>query len=97
MKYVAEFLGTFMFLSAILQATSASAPWPALTPLLIVVGLLAAITVTASTSGAHLNPAVSVLMFLKQSLPAGDLVPYVGAQLLGAVAAKMVFDMLQKR
>jgi len=70
MKYLAEFLGTFVFLSVIL---------------------------TASTSGAHLNPAVSVMMYLNKSLPAADFIPYVGAQLLGAVAAKMFFDMLNTR
>ena len=97
MKYVAEFLGTFIFLSVILQATAKNAPWPNLTPLLIVVGLLAGIVISASTSGAHLNPAVSTMMFLNKSLPMNDLIPYVGAQLLGAVAAKMCVDMLNKQ
>lgn len=94
-KYVAEFIGTFVFLSVILQATARNATWPALAPLLIVVGLLAGIVMTASTSGAHLNPAVSTMMVLNKSLPVADFLPYVGAQLLGAVAAKMFFDMLQ--
>ena len=97
MKYLAEFLGTFVFLSVILQATSPKAAWPSLAPLLIVVGLLAGIVLTASTSGAPLNPAVSVMMYLNKSLPAADFIPYVGAQLLGAVAAKMFFDMLNTR
>jgi aquaporin Z len=96
MKYVAEFIGTFVFLSVILQATSPRAPWPSLAPILIVVGLLAGIVITAGTSGGHLNPAVSTMMFLNKSLPAADFIPYVGAQLLGAVAAKMLFDMLNK-
>ena len=97
MKYVAEFLGTFFFLSVILQATSKQAVWPSLAPILIVVGLLAAIVFSAGTSGAHLNPAVSTMMVLNKSLPTGDFLPFVGAQLLGGVAAKYVFDMMAKK
>ena len=97
LKYVAEFLGTFVFLSVILQATASNAAWPTIAPFLIVMGLLAGIVMTATTSGAHLNPAVSTMMVLNKSLPVADFLPYVGAQLLGAVAAKMLFDMLQKR
>lgn len=93
MKYVVEFIGTFVFLSCILQATAKNAVWPAVAPLLIVVGLLAAITFGAASSGAHFNPAVSTMMYLNKSLPGADFLPYVGAQLLGAVAAKMFFDM----
>jgi len=97
MKYLAEFVGTFVFLSVILQATAKNAAWPSIAPLLIVVGLLAAVCMTATTSGGHLNPAVSTMMLLNKSLPVGDYIPYVGAQLMGAVAAKMFFDMLQKQ
>jgi glycerol uptake facilitator-like aquaporin len=97
MKYVAEFLGTFFFLSVILAATAKNALAPALTPIMIVVGLLAAIVVAGPSSGAHLNPAVSVMMALNKSLPVADFLPYVGAQLLGAVAAKTVFDMMNKK
>ena len=97
MKYVAEFLGTFFFLSVILAATAKNALAPALTPVMIVVGLLAAIVIAGPLSGAHLNPAVSTMMVLNKSLPVGDFLPYVGAQLLGAVAAKTVFDMMNKK
>ncbi len=97
MKYVAEFLGTFFFLSVILAATAKNALAPALTPVMIVVGLLAAIVVAGPLSGANLNPAVSVMLALNKSLPVADFLPYVGAQLLGAVAAKTVFDMLNKK
>jgi glycerol uptake facilitator-like aquaporin len=95
MKYAAEFLGTFFFLSVILHATSKSAVWPAMTPLLIAVGLLAAITTAAGTSGAHLNPAVSVMMAMKGALPQGDVLGYVGAQILGGVTALWVYRMVQ--
>ena len=94
--YLAEFIGSFIFFTVILQATAKNANWPNLAPLLIVVGLLAGIAVAASGSGAHLNPAVSVMMLLNKSLPMNDFLPYVGAQLAGAVAAKMCADMLNR-
>jgi aquaporin Z len=90
-KYVAEFIGTFFFLSVILHATSKSAAWPSLAPLLIAVGLLGGIAFAATTSGAHLNPAVSVMMVLKKSLPVNDLLPYMGSQILGGAAALYLF------
>ncbi len=97
MKYVAEFLGTFFFLSVILAATAKNALAPALTPVMIVIGLLAAIVVAGPISGANLNPAVSVMLALNKSLPTSDLLPYIGSQVLAALAAKTVFDMMNKK
>ena len=97
MKYVAEFLGTFVFLSVILAATAKNALAPALTPVMIVTGLLAAIVISGPVSSGHLNPAVSCLMVLNKSLPVAELLPYVGSQLLGAVAAFYVHNMMNKK
>lgn len=97
MKYVAEFFGTFVFLSVILAATSKNAAMPSFAPVMIVVGLLASIVVSAPISGAHLNPAVSVMSFLNKTLPSSDLVPYIAAQVAGAWAAKTFFDMLMQK
>ena len=95
MKYFAEFLGTFFFLSVILHATSKQAVWPSLAPLLIVVGLLAAIVTAAGPSGAHLNPAVTVMMAVKGALPQSDVIGYIGAQVLGGITALYVYRMIQ--
>jgi aquaporin Z len=94
MKYVAEFLGTFVFLSVILAVTQRPSE---VTPVMVAAGLLAAVLLVGSVSGAHLNPAVSVMMAFNKSLPTGDLVPYIGAQLLGGIAAKVVFDMMNRK
>ena len=78
LSYIVEFIGTFIFLSVILRVGE---------PIPIVVGLLAAIYFGGSISGGHFNPAVSFMMFLKNSLSATDLPVYVLAQLAGGAAA----------
>lgn len=95
-NYIVEFIGTFMFLSVILQATAKNSGFAPMAGLTIALGLFGAIAFAASTSGAHLNPAVSALMVLNKSLPSSDLLPYVGAQLLGAYAAFAFSQMLAK-
>ena len=90
MQFAAEFFGTFVFLSVILHATSPKNQWPNLAPLLIIFGLLAGIVVSASGSGAHLNPAVSFMTYINGSMPLSTVGQYVSAQLLGAVAAVAV-------
>lgn len=52
--------------------------------------LLAAIASLGHVSGAHFNPGVSLSFFLTRHLPARDLVAYVSAQVLGAVAAALL-------
>lgn len=48
-------------------------------------GLYILIEVFGPVSGAHFNPAVSLVMALRGVLPRPQLVPYIAAQLLGAV------------
>jgi glycerol uptake facilitator-like aquaporin len=48
-------------------------------------GLYVLIEVLAPVSGAHFNPAVSVVMVARGRLPGDRLLPYVVAQLLGAM------------
>ena len=60
-------------------------------------GLYVLIEVFAPVSGAHFNPAVSLVMALRGALPVALLLPYIAAQLLGAVlgawAAHAMFDL----
>jgi aquaporin Z len=82
-KLVVEILGTFFFLSVILQTLTD----PSITAVSVAVTLLAAIYFGASTSGAHFNPAVSFAFFLKDKMPLNLLIAYVLAQLIGATSA----------
>ena len=83
-KYVVEFIGTFIFLSVILATAGKSV----LAPLLIGLALTSAIAFGGDISGGHFNPAVSAMMALNKSLPMADLLPYVIVQLLGGAAAQ---------
>jgi glycerol uptake facilitator-like aquaporin len=60
-------------------------------------GLYVLIEVFGPVSGAHFNPAVSLVMAARRELPIAWLLPYVAMQLLGAMAgawlAHAMFDM----
>lgn len=55
------------------------------------VALAAVILFGGKVSGGHFNPAVSFMMYLKDSLSQEDLVFYVISQLVGAAAALYYF------
>tara|TARA_B100001063_G_C16730950_1_gene539254 strand:+ start:1044 stop:1316 length:273 start_codon:yes stop_codon:yes gene_type:complete len=76
-KYLTEFLGTLFLLYVILASGN---------PLAIGAALAAAVMVGKS-SGGHFNPAVSVAMVHAKRLPMKELLPYVLAQVVGALAA----------
>ncbi len=83
---LAEFLGTFFFLSIILNSVF----FGDFAPIAISIGLLGAIYLAGRVSGGHFNPAVSVMMYVKGKL-AGDLtVLYIAAQILGGLMALMI-------
>src|SRR5579872_195077 len=49
--------------------------------------IIAMVYAVGHLSGAHLNPAVTVAFWSTGRFPRGDVVPYVGAQLAGAIGA----------
>ena len=92
-QYGAEFLGTFWLViggcgSAVLAAT-----FPQVGIGLLGVALAFGLTVLTMAyaighiSGCHLNPAVSVGLWVGGRFPAAKLAPYIVAQVLGAIAA----------
>lgn len=77
-KFIVEFIGTFIFLSVIINTGEA---FP------IGLALATVIFFGGKVSGGNFNPAVSTMMYLKQQLSAPDYISYVIAQLLGGIAA----------
>jgi glycerol uptake facilitator-like aquaporin len=56
--------------------------------------LVVLITILAPVSGAHLNPAVSLVFALRRALPWRDVVPYTVAQCAGAIAGTIVAHLM---
>ena len=77
--YLAEYIGTFFFV-LIVFASGGS-------PLVIGAGLALVIFLISGISGAHVNPSISLAMFMNGSLKPVDLFSYVFAQLLGGASA----------
>lgn len=86
-KYIVEFIGTLLFLTAIFGAVLTASD---LAPLGIGAALAALVYAGGHISGAHYNPAVSVAVLIRGRLPLADLAPYIGAQLLGALGAYLL-------
>lgn len=77
--YLAEYIGAFFFVLVIFASGGS--------PLVIGAGLALVIFLIAGISGGHVNPAVSLAMFMNGSLKPIDLFSYVFAQLLGGASA----------
>lgn len=83
-KYLAEFLGTMLFLFAILVSGN---------PYAIGIALTIAILIFGPISGGHFNPAVSVMMSYDGALDSSDLLPYIASQIAGGIVALQIYDM----
>lgn len=87
-RYLSEFLGTFLFILAIIMTSQ---------PFLIAATFLAIILLLGPMTGGHINPAVTLAMVFKGDLPAGDAAPYIIAQIAGGLAAVQIAKMLKAR
>src|SRR5256885_510714 len=85
-KYIVEFIGTFFLVLTIGCAVIPAAPG-VLAPLAIGAGLMVMVFAGGHISGAHYNPAVTLAIFLRGKCPAGDVIPYWIAQIVGAIVA----------
>ena len=91
--YGAEFLGTFWLVLGGCGSAVLAAAFPNVGIGLHGVALAFGLTVLTMAyaighiSGCHLNPAVSIGLWAGGRFPAGKLVPYIVAQVLGAVVA----------
>jgi len=88
-KYIAEFIGTF-FLVLIVGCTVIPAAAGVIAPLAIGAALMVMVFATGHVSGGHLNPAVTLAVFLRGTCPARDVIPYWVAQIVAGVVAAYV-------
>ena len=92
-KYGAEFIGTFWLVLGGCGSAVLAAAFPEVGIGLLGVSLAFGLTVLTMAfaighiSGCHLNPAVSVGLWAGNRFPANQLLPYIVAQVLGAVVA----------
>ena len=82
LTFIAEFLGTFLLLTAIFVTGN----WLAIGATLATV-----VIVTGNVSGGHANPAVSLALYLKGTLTQVEFGGYVLAQALGAAASLQAY------
>jgi aquaporin Z len=91
-KVAAEFVGTFWLVFGGCGSAVLAAAYPELGIGFLGVALAFGLTVLTMAyaighvSGCHLNPAVSVGLFVGKRFPASELVPYIIAQVLGGIA-----------
>lgn len=96
---VAEILGTFILIFFGLGAVHAAVLFEAQSGLWQVaivwgVAIMLAVFAVGAISGAHINPAVTISMFCWAGFPRERVLPYIGAQLIGAfLAAAALFSM----
>jgi aquaporin Z len=83
-RYATEFIGTFFLVFTVCTAVRAHS---LLAPVGIGAVLMVMIFAGGHISGGHFNPAVTLAVFLRGKLPANDVGPYMGSQLLAGLAA----------
>lgn len=99
-KYVAESFGTFWLVLGGCGSAVLAAAFPQVGIGLLGVSLAFGLTVLTMAyaighiSGCHLNPAVSVGLWMSGRFPANQLLPYIAAQLIGAIAAAGVLYLI---
>jgi aquaporin Z len=88
-KYLVEFIGTF-FLVLTVGMTVIIPGIGTFAPLAIGLSLMIMVYAGGHVSGGHYNPAVTIAVWLRGRCPSADVAGYIGAQLLGSVAASCV-------
>lgn len=86
---IAEFMGTGLFMffgTSVLCAAKVAGASFGLWEICVVwgLGIALAVYLTAGISGAHLNPAVTISLWMFASFDARKVVPYIAAQMAGA-------------
>lgn len=84
---LAELIGSFFFLSAVMSGVG---PWA------ISISLLAVCFIFASSSFTHFNATISTIMFMKGDINVTELIVFIIAQLIGGVFALLWWQYTSK-
>jgi glycerol uptake facilitator-like aquaporin len=87
-KYFVEFLGTMLLMYVIMTTNNFLA---------IGATLSLAVLLGGAISGGAFNPAVAIGLMQAGKLPRSDLVPYIVAQIAGALVAIQLVNMVENR
>jgi aquaporin Z len=99
-RFAAEFVGTFWLVLGGCGSAVLAAAFPSVGIGLLGVSLAFGLTVLTMAygighiSGCHLNPAVTLGLFVGRRFPARDLAPYIVAQVLGAIVGAGVLYLI---
>lgn len=93
-KYLTEFIGAFFLVLTIGLTVIGGTP---MAPLAIGAALMIMVYMGGHVSGAHYNPAVTLAVWMRGKLPAGDVTPYMIAQIAGAIAASLATYVITDR
>jgi aquaporin Z len=86
-KYLTEFIGTLFLVLTVGLTVVGQSP---MAPLAIGASLMIMVYMGGHISGGHYNPAVSLALTLRGKLAGNELVPYMVAQVLGAIVASLL-------
>jgi len=90
-NYLTEFIGTFFLVLTVgLTVTQGSQ----FAPLAIGASLMIMVYAGGHVSGGHYNPAVSLAAMMRGALPSSQYLPYVVSQILGALVAALVTNLV---
>src|SRR5262247_2458308 len=99
-RLAAEFIGTFWLVLGGCGSAVLAAAFPNVGIGLLGVSFAFGLTLLTMAfaigpiSGCHLNPAVSVGLCVARRFPASELVPYIVAQVIGAIIAALVLSII---
>jgi aquaporin Z len=93
-KLTVEFIGTFFLVFTVGMAVTYA---DKLAPLAIGSSLMVMVFAGGHISGGHFNPAVSLAAMVRGKLPSQELLSYWAAQVAGAIAASLVFLVLEDK
>lgn len=86
-RYTAECVGTGLLTFAVLGSISQNTA----TPFVAALVLMLMVYITGGISGAHVNPAVTAALWSVKRIKSSEAIAYIVAQVVGAIAAQLLF------